>query len=615
MTMTESSDAALLRRCREGEQTAFGTLVERHQGAVCAVTFATTGDRALSEDLAQDAFLAAWRGLDDLRDAGRFRSWVCSIARNLGLNAVRSKLRRREQADAVLPEPADPADIDEALDARESAALVWSSLERIPPRYREALVLYYREGQSAQEVADALGISLSAAEQRLSRGRKHLARRVERLVAGSLERDRPTRGFAAAVVAALPTASPVAPPPSTARPALWVGVATAATLVIGAALASSERESSDAVPAATQAPEDPEPAAAAMAPDVDEVRRQRARVKEQPSAKPEGQPFRLTTVSDDKYAVDLDGGFSRATLPPLPPGQERPPAARIVRRIRGVVLDAEGEPIEGAVVIGDRALLVSSRDIRGSAGAATGPDGRFSLNVRTEHPFTFVAVERRGWSRLTLAEAGTDDVSVTLQLGAPARGSGTVVRADQPAEADVRVTIDDGNARLQIFTKTDDAGRWSLPPMPPGTWKVTANLRGSPATDSPKFEVGRGEKATQDVELPIGGTVEVIADLDAVTDRFIGVELLPGSHRVPDAATLDDLKEKYLGHKQHLFRINAQRNEPLVFEDVPRGAFTACVVTFPSTGVEASALACGTGSLTEEHVAVELPPLASAAGE
>ena len=107
MTMTESSDAALLRRSREGERTAFGALVERHQGAVCAITFALTGDRALSEDLAQDAFLAAWRGLGDLRDGGRFRSWVCSIARNMGLNAVRSKVRRREDADGALPEPAD----------------------------------------------------------------------------------------------------------------------------------------------------------------------------------------------------------------------------------------------------------------------------------------------------------------------------------------------------------------------------------------------------------------------------------------------------------------------------------------------------------------------------
>ena len=235
MAMTEASDAALLRRSRDGEHAAFGTLVERHQGAVCAISFALTGDRALSEDVAQDAFLAAWRGLDELREPGRFRAWVCGIARNLGLNAVRSKMRRRERADAKLPEPADACDLDEALDARESAELVWSSLEKIPPRYREALVLYYREGQSAQEVAEALGISVSAAEQRLSRGRKHLAQRVERLVAGSLERDRPKRGFAAGVVAALPSMEPATATAPLARPVVWFGIATAA-LVIGAAV-------------------------------------------------------------------------------------------------------------------------------------------------------------------------------------------------------------------------------------------------------------------------------------------------------------------------------------------------------------------------------------------
>lgn len=612
MTMTESSDAVLLRRSREGERMAFGTLVERHQGAVCAITFALTGDRALSEDLAQDAFLAAWRGLGDLRDAGRFRSWVCSIARNLGLNAVRSKLRRSEQVDGALPEPADPADLDDVLDARESAALVWSSLEKIPPRYREALVLYYREGQSAQEVADALGISVSAAEQRLSRGRKQLARHVERLVAGSLERDRPKRGFAAGVVAALPSVTAAAPPASASRPTMWIGVAAAAALVIGAVVSSTPASTSESAEGHSQepAPDPSEAAAAGVAPDVDEVRRQRARAQEEAPAKPEGPPLRLTKVSDEDWAVDLAGGFSRATLPPLPPGQERPPVAAIVRRVRGVVLDAGGDPVEGAVVMGDRALTVSSGDVRGSAGATTGADGRFSLDVRTDRPFTFVAIDRRGWSRLTSLAEGTKGATVTLQLGPPARGTGRVLRAGEPVEANVRLMIDDGKARLQLFTKTDDRGRWVVPPLPPGVWKISANLEGSPLTHSPTFEVTRGAEAKQDVELPVGGTIEVIAALDAVTDKFVVVELFPGTHRVPDVATFKELGRKYLQEKQHLFRVGFQRNDPLVFEDVPRGEFTTCVVTYRTTGVEASAMACGTGALTEDHIAIELPPLA-----
>ena len=235
--------------------------------------------------------------------------------------------------------------------------------------------------------------------------------------------------------------------------------------------------------------------------------------------------------------------------------------------------------------------------------------------MRTERGFTIVAVDRRGWSRLTAIPKGTDDATATLQLGAPARASGRVLRDGEPVEGQVRVMIDDGKARLQAFTKCDESGTWSLPPMPPGKYKVTARLPGSPSADSPQFDLTRGGEVVQDVELPIGGTVEVVAALDSVTDRFVVAELVPGRHEVPDFAALSELKSRYADDKQHLFRINPQRNDPLVFEDVPFGALTACVVTYPTTGVEASAMACATGSLTADHLTLEMPKLQPTASD
>src|SRR5262249_60473785 len=76
------SDAELLEASRRGEREAFGALIERYQGVVSAVSYSRTGDRALSEDVAQDTFLAAWRQLDRLREAGRVRAGLCGIARN-----------------------------------------------------------------------------------------------------------------------------------------------------------------------------------------------------------------------------------------------------------------------------------------------------------------------------------------------------------------------------------------------------------------------------------------------------------------------------------------------------------------------------------------------------
>ncbi len=83
----------LVRASRKGDRESFGQIVSAHQGRVCSVAYGITGSVEQSEDLAQEAFVAAWRALADLRELERFPAWVCGIARNL----ARKALRRRER--------------------------------------------------------------------------------------------------------------------------------------------------------------------------------------------------------------------------------------------------------------------------------------------------------------------------------------------------------------------------------------------------------------------------------------------------------------------------------------------------------------------------------------
>src|SRR5687767_13942157 len=91
------SDAELVEASRRGEREAFGTLVSRYQDVVCAVSFSSTGNWALSQDVAQDTFIAAWNQLGQLRETGRLRSWLCGIARNL----ARKARKRTDREDVV----------------------------------------------------------------------------------------------------------------------------------------------------------------------------------------------------------------------------------------------------------------------------------------------------------------------------------------------------------------------------------------------------------------------------------------------------------------------------------------------------------------------------------
>src|SRR5688572_12295283 len=131
------SDAELVTRSRRRDTAAFGSLVERHQDLVFGVALARCGDPELASDLVQDAFVAAWRSLDQLRDLDRVGSWVAGIARNLAANAIRARAREAK----LVPETATVPTPEDAALEREGRELIQRALADLPETHREVLVL------------------------------------------------------------------------------------------------------------------------------------------------------------------------------------------------------------------------------------------------------------------------------------------------------------------------------------------------------------------------------------------------------------------------------------------------------------------------------------------
>ncbi|HVV82009.1 MAG TPA: sigma-70 family RNA polymerase sigma factor, partial [Kofleriaceae bacterium] len=252
------TDAELIAASRRGEREAFGHLVERYLALVCAVSYSTTRNQALSEDVAQDTFLAAWAQLDQLRETSRLRSWLCGIARNLARKARARGVREAPHEQGTVEQTASPmwppstSTPFEAVSRAETERVVWDALGRIPAAYREVLVLYYQQQRSIGEVAAALGISEEAALQRLTRGRRQLAGEVTGAIEATLERSRPRGGLVSSVMAALPPFAPraggaaVAGSVAGASAAASAGSAAAASSVSAATAASSAAASSAA---------------------------------------------------------------------------------------------------------------------------------------------------------------------------------------------------------------------------------------------------------------------------------------------------------------------------------------------------------------------------------
>jgi len=208
MSGAETTDAELVGESLTGNRDAFGRIVTRYQSLICSLAYSATGCLGQSDDLAQETFITAWRHLRHLREPGKLRAWLCGIARNRINNSLRREgrepLRDAEPLDVVHDAPApEPLPTDRAI-SKEEEAILWRSLERIPENYREPLVLFYREHQSVERVAEELELSEDAVKQRLSRGRKLLHEQVLAFVEGALERTNPGKAFTLGVLAALP---------------------------------------------------------------------------------------------------------------------------------------------------------------------------------------------------------------------------------------------------------------------------------------------------------------------------------------------------------------------------------------------------------------------------
>ncbi len=203
----QMTDAELIAQTLAGNRDAFGEIVARYQTLICSLAYSACGDIHLSEELAQETFLAAWRRLRDLREPAKLRPWLCGIARNLSHNALRRQQRvptaSAEELDEKSQSPT--ASPSEQTISREEETMLWKVLEELPATYREPMILFYREEESVRVVAEALELSEDAVKQRLSRGRVMVSEHIERTLRAALRNSAPGKAFILGVLMALPT--------------------------------------------------------------------------------------------------------------------------------------------------------------------------------------------------------------------------------------------------------------------------------------------------------------------------------------------------------------------------------------------------------------------------
>ncbi|MET0627366.1 MAG: sigma-70 family RNA polymerase sigma factor [Acidimicrobiia bacterium] len=175
-----TGDGELVVRARRGDVAAFGELVRRHEATVVRMASMVCGPSD-AEDVAQEAFVRAYKALDRFEVDRPFRPWITRIVVNVAKNSVRSERRRlvlslRAIGDASVPDVA----ADRAI-ADEQRRLLADALARLSERDRLVLACRWFEDMSERDIAVALGVRAGTVKSRLSRAMNRLRTELEEL--------------------------------------------------------------------------------------------------------------------------------------------------------------------------------------------------------------------------------------------------------------------------------------------------------------------------------------------------------------------------------------------------------------------------------------------------
>jgi RNA polymerase sigma factor (sigma-70 family) len=166
------TDETLARQLQQGNRAALTTLVERHYDPLLGYLYRMTrGDRSLAQDLVQETFLRALRGIAGYSSPRPFKPWLYAIATNLARNHYASAdARHTENVSEEADYEAEASGGEDVLVEVAEAEAVIAALDTLSDAHREVIVLYYYQSLPLQAIAEALGIPIGTVKSRLSNG-------------------------------------------------------------------------------------------------------------------------------------------------------------------------------------------------------------------------------------------------------------------------------------------------------------------------------------------------------------------------------------------------------------------------------------------------------------
>jgi RNA polymerase sigma-70 factor (ECF subfamily) len=174
-------DIEIVRRVKSGDPDSFEPLVEKYQSFVFGVIRSLIYDPDLEQDLAQEAFINAFRGIHRFREQSGFKTWLYRITYNVCLNYLRKKKSDRITDDEInLGVISDSAKSpDRAYETGQIRNMILKIMNELKPKYRSILHLYYFEDMQYEEISHLTGLPLGTVKSHLHRARDQVKKALE----------------------------------------------------------------------------------------------------------------------------------------------------------------------------------------------------------------------------------------------------------------------------------------------------------------------------------------------------------------------------------------------------------------------------------------------------
>jgi RNA polymerase sigma factor (sigma-70 family) len=192
------NEQLLIEKLRAGDQSAFRDMVEARQGLVYNTVIGFLQNAEDAEDVTQDVFIKVFESIGQFKGESAFTTWLYRIAVTSALEFLRKKSRKKRSGliarlfgddNTPLAEPVDFVHPGVKLDQRENARMLFEAMQSLPENQRIAFTLHKVEGLSYLEVANVMGVSISAVESLLHRSKQNLKKTLEKTFSDRNDRN------------------------------------------------------------------------------------------------------------------------------------------------------------------------------------------------------------------------------------------------------------------------------------------------------------------------------------------------------------------------------------------------------------------------------------------